>query len=290
MKKLFGGIKMTWPRVILAAILAGVITALAAMLIPDGNSFHEIAVSFEAWILFAILIIVNCEKPLEAALKTFVFFLLSQPLVYLIQVPFSWMGWGLFGYYRFWFILTLLTFPGAYLGWFIKKDNVWSGLILSVMLVLLVSLGLGYAEDVIDHFPKHLVSALFCFGQILLYIFVVLQNKKARIAAAVITVAAFAVMFVLSLLAPPMDLMTGVDIDEAKYPVDETWTVRTEDEAISTAELVDMGEGDYILRLHLYDKKKNTVTLSDGEGNEYPLVVYYEDNDGLRVEEAPENP
>ena len=106
MVKLFGGIKMTWQRVIIFAVIAGVITALAAMLIPDGNSLHEIAVSLEAWILFAILIITNCKKPWGAALKTFVFFLISQPLVYLIQVPFSWMGWGLFRYYRYWFIIT----------------------------------------------------------------------------------------------------------------------------------------------------------------------------------------
>lgn len=29
------------------------------------------------------------KKPLESALKTFVFFLISQPLIYLLQVPFS---------------------------------------------------------------------------------------------------------------------------------------------------------------------------------------------------------
>ena len=44
LKKVFGGIEMTWKRVIIFAIIAGVYTALMAMLVPDGNSFHDIAV------------------------------------------------------------------------------------------------------------------------------------------------------------------------------------------------------------------------------------------------------
>ena len=287
-KKPFGGIKMTWPVVILFSVAAGVVTALAAMLVPDGNSFHEIAVSFEAWILFAILIIVNCETPLEAACKTFVFFLISQPLVYLIQVPFSYMGWGLFGYYRYWFIITLLTFPGAFLGWFIKKENVWSGLILSVMLVLLVLLGMGYLEDTIQNFPRHLVSVLFCFGQIPLYIFGILKDKKARWLAAVISVVAVLAAGWHMLRQPAMDTVMIVDLDESKYAVDESWTVTAADEKISTAELDTMGDGDYILRLHLYAKDPNVITLRDGAGNEYHLTVSYEDGYGTKVVEEGE--
>ena len=86
LSKIFGGIKMTWKRLILFAVISGIITGLIALLIPDGNSIHQIAVTFEAWIVLAIIVIVNCDKPLDAALKTFVYFLISQPLVYLIQV------------------------------------------------------------------------------------------------------------------------------------------------------------------------------------------------------------
>lgn len=75
----------------------------------------------EAWIFFAVIIMANCKKPLESALKTFVFFLISQPLIYLFQVPFSWMGCELFKFYFYWFKVTLCTFPGAFIGWFITK-------------------------------------------------------------------------------------------------------------------------------------------------------------------------
>ncbi len=39
------------------------------------TSFMRMGETLEAWIFFAIIIIANCKKPLESALKTFVFFL-----------------------------------------------------------------------------------------------------------------------------------------------------------------------------------------------------------------------
>jgi hypothetical protein len=123
LRKVFGGLEMSWRNVIAFAIIMGAWTALMALLVPDGNSFHDIVATPEWWVLPAIFIIVNCKKPLEAALKTFIFFLISQPLVYLIQVPFNSLGFGLFGYYPYWFKITLLTLPGAYIGWYIKHDK-----------------------------------------------------------------------------------------------------------------------------------------------------------------------
>ena len=53
LRKLFGGIDLTWPKLILFAVAAGVYTAAVAI-IPGllYTSFHTIAVTFEAWILF----------------------------------------------------------------------------------------------------------------------------------------------------------------------------------------------------------------------------------------------
>ena len=282
-KKLFGGIRMTWLRVILLAAGAGAFTAVMAICVPEGNSFHEIAVYPEAWVLFAIFIITNCETAKEAALKTFVFFLISQPLIYLIQVPFNWLGWGIFQYYRYWFIITLLTLPGAFIGWHIKRNDLLSGLILSVMLVLLTLQGVRYLKDTTENFPQHLISTLFCFGQIPLYVFGILQNKKARIAALGICLAALVFFGWQTWSGPRMDQMQLVELDTEKYPIDENWTVRTEDESISTAELVELDGPVWYLRLHLFSEDANTVILTDGEGREYTFTVRYEENWGIRI-------
>ena len=200
LKKIFGGLRATWPRVLIFAAAMGVVGALAALLAPDGSSLHEIAVRMEFWVLCAILIITNCPSPKEAALKTFVFFLISQPLIYLIQVPFNWLGWGIFRFYPYWLVITVLTLPGAFIGWYIRKDNLLSGLILSVMLSLLVWLGVGPLQYTLANFPGRLLSTLFCFGQIPLYVWGILRNRRARIAALAVSLAALLVIGYLTFL------------------------------------------------------------------------------------------
>ena len=192
---------MSWIAVVIFAMAMGIYTALMAMFVPDGNSFHDIAVTMEWWVLLAVLIIVNCKKPLEAALKTFVFFLISQPLVYLIQVPFSEMGWGLFGYYPYWFKITLLTFPAAFIAWFIKKDKWYSALILSGATVLLTLTGVAYINRFIETPPNHLVSIIYCFAMSLIFIIAILKKKSTRAICLAITIIAALIYGVLTMKA-----------------------------------------------------------------------------------------
>ena len=102
MKKLFGGINLTWKKLTIFALLSAIYTALVAI-IPclKYTSFHTIAVTFEVWIFFGIIIIMNSKSNKDAALKCFIFFLISQPLIYLFQVPFSHYGWELFKFYKY---------------------------------------------------------------------------------------------------------------------------------------------------------------------------------------------
>ena len=87
MKKLFGGLNITWPKLIVFSVICGVYAGVMALLpITADTSFRDISISFEWWILFAIIIIVNSRSPLDSVCKVFVFFLISQPLVYLVQV------------------------------------------------------------------------------------------------------------------------------------------------------------------------------------------------------------
>ena len=171
-EKIYGGPNMSWPVVILFAVSAALL-AFAALMIPafDHSSVRRIGETVEAWIFFAVIIMANCKKPLESALKTFVFFLISQPLIYLLQVPFSWMGWGLFQYYKHWFILTLCTFPAAFAGWYIKKKNWLSLLILLPVLGLLTFYYVDGFQTAFRHFPRLLLMAVFCLAQVLLYLY-----------------------------------------------------------------------------------------------------------------------
>ena len=179
MKKLFGEIDLTWKKLIIFAIIIAIYTATMAIIpITKDTSFRDIAATLEWWILFGIIIISNSKSPKDSALKCFVFFLISQPLIYLIQVPFSWQGWHLFSFYKYWFIWTLLTIPMGYIGYYIKKDNIISVIILLPMLILLSILGVGFFSSTIEKFPHHILSGIFCFTAIILIILGVLNKKK----------------------------------------------------------------------------------------------------------------
>ena len=137
MKKLFGGINLTWPKVIVMAIIAAAYTATMAM-IPGllRTSFHDIVVSFEVWIFFGIFIIMNSKSAKDSALKCLVFFVISQPLIYLIQDVINHSRLFI-TYYRFWVGWTVACVLMGFFGYYMKKDKWWGLLILTLLICLI---------------------------------------------------------------------------------------------------------------------------------------------------------
>ena len=91
MKKLsaaFGTLPMTWPVVCAFAAIIGIYVGVINQIpILYDTSFRDIAVSYEWWVLFAVLIVSNCKNAKEAGLKCLVFFLISQPVIFLVELP-----------------------------------------------------------------------------------------------------------------------------------------------------------------------------------------------------------
>ena len=262
-EKLFGGLKMSMAAVIIMAVGAAVVTAVF-LIVPQfkDTSFMQMGVTVEAWVLFAVLIMSNCKKPLESAVKTFLFFLISQPLIYLLQVPFTQDGFGIFRYYRYWFIITLFTFPAAFIGWFITKKNWLSLLIFSPVLCLLSVTAWGYFKQTAAEFPKLVIAALFCVGQIVLYVLVFTSDIKQKAAGFVIPVAA-AVIY--SLMTPELGFITAVQLPDDPV-LDKTASVTASDTAIADV-MVTIPEEDYI-RIEAKKYGSTELTVKCG-GNEY---------------------
>ncbi|MBQ0110658.1 MAG: hypothetical protein KBS41_01850, partial [Oscillospiraceae bacterium] len=103
--------------------------------------------------------------------------------IYLIEVPFSPLSWGLFGYYKHWFMWTVLTLPGAAIAFFVKKQNCLSAVILSVANLLLAYSSMYYLNSCIYNPPHHILSSVFCAAEAVFLIFVLLKPKKPRILA-----------------------------------------------------------------------------------------------------------
>lgn len=179
MKKIFN-IDLTWKKLIIFSIIIGIYTGLVALIPINDISIKDISISFEWWILFGIMIILNSKSPKDSAFKCFVFFLISQPLVYLVQVPFNSLGFGIFQFYVDWFKWTLCTIPMGYIGYYIKKDNFISLLILTPILLFLGAHTYLFMKEAIYHFPNHLLSTIFCIVSLFTYIYVIFNNKKVK--------------------------------------------------------------------------------------------------------------
>ena len=223
---------------------------------------------------------------MESALKTFVFFLISQPLVYLVQVLIGYKGWEIFSFYKYWFIITIFTFPGAYIGWHIKKNNVLADIILSVMTVMLAQLGVFFCRDMIANFPNHLLSTIFCFALIVVLIIGVLQNKTARMTTGGITIAALVILAALAVAqGKPEKVAANILLDEEVYQLDESWSVSVENEKISAGEIRTNVLGKSELFMHFYKPGSNTVVLTDAEGRTYPLIITMDEETNIYVED-----
>lgn len=282
--RLYGGLPMSWPAVILFAVGTAVLTALF-LIVPifKDTSFERMGVTFEAWIFFAVLIMANCKQPLESALKTFVFFLVSQPLIYLLQVPFSYMGWGLFGYYRTWFIWTLLTFPMAWVGWYITKRNWWSLLILVPVLLLLSIEGVGCARAAAAHFPRLLVAAIFCLGQVLLYLYVFTEKRPQRLVGLLPLAAALVIL----LSRPQVQLNSTMFLPDDPI-LTEAAVVSVEDESLAEISVANNGE-DSMIRVQAGKYGTTGFAIHDGESEyRYTLTVYQDEggHDQIRIDPA----
>ncbi len=279
-EKLYGGLKMSWRSVLLLALGSALLTAVFLLMpIFKDSSFERMGVYLEAWIFLAVVIMANCKSPRESALKTFVFFLVSQPLIYLFQVPFSSVGWQIFRYYRYWFIWTLLTLPMAYIGWYITKKNWLSVLIFSPVLVFLGHVVYQSGAECLQSFPHLLITALFCILQIVLYVIVFFPDLRQKIVGVLIPL--LAIVF-FAVLTPQVDL-TSIEPLPGEPSFSAAATVSVEDASIAEVQLNAPEEGVVYLYAHKYGVTELTVTDA-GTDYRYSVEVYDENGvDRIRI-------
>ena len=279
LKKLFGGIDLTWTKLITFAVIAGVYTGVMAVLpAAKDTSFSDISKTFEWWVLFAVIIIMNSHSAKEAALKCFVFFLISQPLVYLVEVPFSSMGWGIFVYYPPWFVWTLLTLPMAFVGYFMKQEQWYSVLILAAGLAFVGYHYQGFLHETLSFFPNHLLSAIFCAVTMIIYPLYVFKDRRLKIAGLVISAVIIVAMSVVAVASEKAAYRTDVLLSggEVGGEFDDTYVVAFEDESFGTVEITRIEKLDcYAVHVELVrtGSTKLFLTAPDGTVRVFALDV-----------------
>ena len=229
MKKIFGDINLSWPKVIGMAIFMGVYTAIMAMIpaVKD-TSFSDLTVTFEVWIFFGIFIIMNSKSSFDSCLKCFVFFLISQPLVYIVQDIIN--GSNLFNtYYRNWVSWTVACLPMGYFGYYMKKDKWWGLVILAPIMFLLGGEFGKYLSETIYSFPRHLLTAIFCAITLVVYPLAIFKDKKLKIVGEVIS-GIIIVGMVIYCIVKPYVYSTDVLLDGENRKFDDTYKVYFKDD------------------------------------------------------------
>ena len=229
MKKIFGELNLTWKKVIIGAVLIGLFCGLIA-LVPSlvDTSFTDLLATFEVWILFGILIIMNSKSPKESALKCFVFFLISQPLIYLTQDIIGHTSLFM-TYYKFWVVWTLACLPMGFVGYYMKKDKWWGLLILLPILVFLGYHYNRYFTMTMYSFPRHILTTLFIVATLIIYPLFIFKNKKIKTAGVIISALIIIAMTGLGIYKPEVystDILTSGN----KYTFDDTYKVYLEDD------------------------------------------------------------
>ena len=269
MKKFLGGINLSWKKLIIFAIFAGLYTGVMAMIpIAKDTSFADITISFEVWILFGILIIMNSKSPKESCLKCFVFFLISQPLVYLIQDVIHHSNLFL-TYYRNWIIWTILTIPMGFIGWYMK-NNKWWGLI--ILIPMLLFLGIHYNRflgETMYYFPHHLLSTLFCIVTMLIYPIYIFENKKIKITGTIISLIIILIMTIMSFVNKTTyntTLLTNGGSAGAVF--DDTYKVYLENDKLGDVYIeYNNALEDYMVNAEFKKAGKTNLILEDQNGN-----------------------
>ena len=281
----------SWGFIVLFALVVGIVVGVLDCIpaLAD-TSFTDPALTFDVWIPLAIFVVLGSKNTWDAALKCFVFFLVSQPVIYLVEIAASVLSGGelaeMFHQYFVvyyigagWLWWTLLTLPGGAIAYQVKRDNVPAAVILAVATGGLVGLGMNYVfETLPSSFPRHLLSTIFCFVMAFALCFMVLKKKKIRLLAVAITAVATITVTAMFLFfsGKPVDSMTTYDVGP-KTAV----SCEVKDTAIAEAEL----DSDNALVIHTAEAIGNTVitvTYDDGTTADFLVTV---DSHALNVEE-----
>ncbi len=281
MKKLFGGLKLNWLMLVIGAITLGVVVGLLNC-VPSllDTSFRDPAIYFSFWILCGIFIIMNSKNNLDSGLKCFVFFLISQPLIYLVEVPFVSLGWGVFNYYKNWIVWTLLCFPMGYLGHYMKKDKWWGLLMLVPMMILITFESTGHLGGVIYSFPHHLLSYIYCLWALICYPLVIFNNKKVKTIGLIIGIFLIISGGVMTYLDKNTRVYeTDILCDSQEHPVAKDYKVSIKDKEYGELSIVKQGTVDteifYCVHAKFIKAGKTEVILEspDGESKTYELEI-----------------
>ena len=179
----------------------------------------------------------------------------------------------------------------GYIGYYIKKDNILSVIILLPVLILLAITGIGFFNSTLQNFPHHLLSGIFCFSAIILIILGVL-NKKKNIIISFAIIITFVIEYVL--------ISNGILFDKYKkyeaYGDLEKYGITLSDQYYisgffsteqGTAEITEK-DGKYVLKLTGIKNAIYKFGISNEDDKQLRFEYHFDDSEKLVLEKVEE--
>lgn len=101
-------------------------------------------------------------------------------------------GWGY--YTHIWLPMTILTIPGGFIAYQIKRQNLLGGVVMGLGNTIQAMLGLVYLGMTMKNFPHHILSCLFCVASIIIMTLYIRKEKKPRLVALLLPIVLVAAM------------------------------------------------------------------------------------------------
>ena len=120
-------------------------------------------------------------------MKCLVFFLISQPVIFLVELPSIGLDKVLYYYTKIWLPITLLTLPGGAIAFYAKKQNALGAVVLSIGNTVVALLCVSYFQKLCHSFPRHLLTVVSCAVIIAVLLMGMQQKWKTRFLSAATT-------------------------------------------------------------------------------------------------------
>ena len=167
----------------------------------------------------------------------------------------------------------------GFIGYYIKKQNWLSALILAPMIIFLVFLGLGYINRAIESFPHHLLSGIACFTIIVVVVLNIFDNKKHRLVLFGMTLLAIATILILSGGIGDSKFETYHNLDEYNITfVGEIEVLTTSGNKEGSVDIIETENNSHSIKLTGWNSGKYSFTIVDEDNNEYDFEYYFDKN------------
>ena len=165
-----------------------------------------------------------------------------------------------------------------------QKKNWLSLLILTPVLFALTEYAIAAFRFSFRHFPSRLVTAIFCFAQVLIYLYAFTSNLRQKALGFIVPVTTVLTVF---LMTPRFDINATYFLPDNPILTDAA-VVTVEDAAIAEVSIAETGE-DSMIHIHSNRYGITSITIQDGEQEFRYTLKIYEDNQGIpQIDITPE--